>query len=684
MEGVPLSPSAHEVATQGHRPDIQALRALAVGSVLLYHLWPLRLTGGYVGVDVFFVVSGFLITSHLLRELESTGTIRLGRFWARRAVRLLPSSLLVLALTAVGIVVAVPKSLWTQFLTEVGAAALYVQNWELAANSVDYLASGNVHSPVLHFWTLSVEEQFYVGLPLLLLLAVRLVRRRTIRRAALTMVTTVVGLSFAYSVWLTNVTPSVAYLSTLTRAWEFGAGALMAFLPAPLARWRWARFTPLLGVCLILLSVLTFSDATAFPGFAAALPVTGSMMTIWGGRGSLVERLGRIAPIALIGRVSYSIYLWHWPVIVIGTYVQQHPLRTVEKIGIAAVTLGLAWATTTFIEDPVRFSPKLLGGRRPRTVGLWSVGGMALVLSISLAAYAVTEAQLRSAKAAAAVLVAEQPRCFGAQSMDPELAPCQNPVLDGAPLVPALAAAADDDASRYDCWAGPEEAALRMCTLGPATGYVKHLVALGDSHNNTFVGVYARIAEQMHWRIDVAGHAGCYWTDLPILWDDANATAGCRAWRSNVAAYVAESTDVDAFLVTRCALGRGATPEEVAGMVSAWGKRPDLTVPVIAILDNPWMPKTTTQCLEQHPTDGVTACAVRREDALFDDGQAAATQEDPHAATIDLRHLYCTDTTCPPIIGDVVVYRDDNHLTATYASTVAPYMLRSLILALGR
>ena len=211
----------------GVRPEIQGLRALAVVLVVVFHLWPYRLHGGYVGVDVFFVISGDPITSHLAREVEQTGRLRVGRFWARRIRRLLPASLLVLAVSAVTILIWVPQSYWQQFMREIVASAIYVQNWALAADSVDYLAATNVASPAQHFWSLSVEEQFYVAWPLLLVAAVWLAARfgHWSRRSAIIVMLAVIGAaSLAYSVIFTTSNPSVAYFSTATRAWEFAAG----------------------------------------------------------------------------------------------------------------------------------------------------------------------------------------------------------------------------------------------------------------------------------------------------------------------------------------------------------------------------------------------------------------------------------------------------------------------------
>lgn len=669
-------------ASRAFRPDIQALRALAVTSVLLYHLWPNRLTGGFVGVDVFFVISGYLITSHLVRERERTGRIALGRFWARRATRLLPASLLVLLVTAVAVIVWVPRSLWQQFLGEITASALYVQNWRLFSDSVDYLAADNQASPVQHFWTLSAEEQFYVLLPLLLVGAMLLFRRFAWRRVVVAAIAVATVASFAYSVHLVSTAPSQAYFSTFSRAWEFGVGALLSLLPA-IRRRLTSRLVAAGGVIAILVSVVGYSGTTPFPGVTAALPVLGTAAAIWGGRASVLEPLGRVAPVAFLGRVSYSVYLWHWSAVVVVPFVTGVPLTTVHKVGIAVGTCVLAWLSTTYVEDRVRHSPRLLGGRRPRAVAAWSAAGMAGVLAISLTTVQVLRIQEQRVEDATMRLVAEQPDCFGAQSMDPKLAPCENPELDAQPLVPSLADIESDDANRAACWARPEDAELRMCSLGPESGYDKRIVAIGDSHNNALLPAYEAIADALNWRIDVAGHAGCFWTDEPLRLATTKQTAACTSWRAAVGDLVETADDVDAYLVTRSSGDTDASDDRAAAMASAWAKRADTSVPVIALLDNPRYPEAPVTCVATAPATANDRCALPPDEVTVDDGLRRAADADPNTTVVDLSRFYCTDDLCPVVVGGVIVYRDANHLTATYASTVAPYLAAELDAAVG-
>ncbi|MCW3492250.1 acyltransferase family protein [Microbacterium sp. SSM24] len=670
------------------RPDIQALRAIAVGSVLLYHLWPNRFTGGYVGVDVFFVISGFLITSHLLREFTRTGTIRVARFWARRAKRLLPASLTVLFATAIAVVLIVPEAWWKQFLSEVIASTLYVENWLLASNSVDYLALENAASPTQHFWTLSVEEQFYIALPLLLMTVVLLAGRRTPR--AVPVLAAVLGAavlaSFAYSVWLTLTTPSVSYFSTLTRAWEFGAGALLAFVTLRPPRGLSNVFS-FAGLALIAFACFAFSAETPFPGSAAAVPVIGTILVLWAGERSAVSRIGRWWPVAMLGYLSYAVYLWHWPLVALTPYVTGRPLSTLDKAVILALTLVLAWLSTRFIEEPVRFSPRLLGGsRRPRTVAAWCAAGMAVVVAFSAVGIAVFDARADARAQTIESVKSDPPDCLGAQAMDPALDVCGDREL-GDLLVPDPASAKDDDDNLPECW-GLDADGAKICTVAAPKGWTKRVIAVGDSHSNTLIGAYRAMAESQGWRMDVAGIPGCYLTSAEQVANSDSHRAGCLKWRAAVMASI-QADPPDAIIVTHSSgdnvvvPGSGETLESatVDGLVDAWSQLPD--VPIIAIRDNPAMTKDTMNCVAQHRLEAADACAIARSEALAHfDGQADAAARVPNAHEIDLTDFYCTADTCSPVIGNVLVYRDPRHVTATWVRTLTPYLENEVMAAL--
>jgi peptidoglycan/LPS O-acetylase OafA/YrhL len=254
------------------RPDIQALRAIAVSTVLLFHAGVPGFDGGFVGVDVFFVISGFLITTHLVHELEREGRVRLALFYARRARRILPAAMVVLAATVVAVILVVPPPLAAGFLRDAAATAVYAPNIAFAVQGTDYLAE-SAPSPFQHYWSLGVEEQFYLGWPLLLGLLWLLLRRRRARVAVATVI--LVAVSFGAGVILTQVSPPWAFFGVGTRAWELGVGALVALATPALSRLPQAArlAAAVIGLAGILASATLYSSAIAFPGVAAALQI---------------------------------------------------------------------------------------------------------------------------------------------------------------------------------------------------------------------------------------------------------------------------------------------------------------------------------------------------------------------------------------------------------------------------
>ncbi|MDH4365316.1 MAG: acyltransferase, partial [Acidimicrobiia bacterium] len=343
------APSPSEPHAGGHRTDIDALRALAVGLVVLFHMRAPRFEAGFVGVDVFFVLSGFLITGVLLDELGGAGRVRLGRFWARRIRRLLPASaLVVVAVMAVSWVAGSPLR-WSYLSRTAAATSLYGANIFFAAQANDYFAADVRSNPLLHYWSLSVEEQFYVMWPLLfagLAWAVGRLGPERSRRLVPAVIAALVVASFSYSAWVSAHAATTAYYSTVSRAWEFGAGALLASLmrrrPGGVDR-SWpdpARVAlAALGLVVILASLLTIEPASAFPVPYGLLPVVGTVLFLTAEvrPASVAGRLAGLAPVQYIGRLSYSWYLWHWPFLVLG----QELLRSTTP----ATRLGLVGAS---------------------------------------------------------------------------------------------------------------------------------------------------------------------------------------------------------------------------------------------------------------------------------------------------------------------------------------------------
>lgn len=685
--GVRRSPVDEPPTPTGVRPEIQALRAVAVLGVLLFHLWPLRLPGGYVGVDVFFVVSGFLITDHLVRDHVRHGRISLPNFWARRARRLLPASLLVLAVTAIAVYVLVPITRWPQFGLEIIASAFYVENWALAAQSVDYMALSNVKSPVQHFWTLGVEEQFYIVWPLLLIggayLAGRMRRSGLRGMAGAVLVATVA--SFMFSVVYTALVPTVAYFSTATRAWEFGAGALLALVlrrtPTPItggvaAAASWAGFALLAGAMLI------FTGGTPFPSYTALLPVFGTVLVIVAGAPRArwaPTALFSVRPVQFVGDVSYGVYLWHWPLIVLLPYALLAPLNTWQSVLVGAVSIALGWASKVFVEDPVR-SHRWLASARPRRSLVAAAGGMMVVVAMSLPLALSTVPPPPQVPAAV-------PACWGAAAMTDEQ--CAGPSA-AALRAPAPSFAADlPTAEVAACELTVELATYRRCDLRASDGD-RTIALVGDSHATRWVETFERATEQEGWGLSTFLVSGCPLVSLEPIgsawgYDPVGAQLCPQPTRAVLEEIVADPAITDVVLTNRTRLyvsddpaNRPLSSDAVAATIRTLqdaGKR------VIVLADHPETARIPVQggagavdCLTVRDAQ---ECTMPRSDADFADPMRVAAVE-TGADLIDLTAQFCDDDRCHWQIGGLVVYTDDNHMARSFAATLTPALVEAL------
>ena len=341
------------------RPDVEGLRAIAILLVVLFHAGVPRITGGYVGVDVFFVVSGFVITGLLLREHAASGRNRLLAFYGRRSRRILPAATLVIILTVLA------SYRWLGFLVgddtaRVGkTASLFYANFHFIATQTNYLASQAPPSALQNYWSLSVEEQFYLLYPTLFILAALSWKRVSIRLKLTILLVSSIVVSFAWSIHQTSDNSVAAFFSPFTRAWELALGALVAVASAQLARlprtvaavMTWA------GLVGILVAAFTYNSATRYPGAAVALPVISTALIVAGGMARPVagtEFVLRLPPFQWLGRLSYSLYLWHWPILIIAAQHAGHPLSIEDNLLWLLFALGLSVGSYFLLENPIR------------------------------------------------------------------------------------------------------------------------------------------------------------------------------------------------------------------------------------------------------------------------------------------------------------------------------------------
>jgi peptidoglycan/LPS O-acetylase OafA/YrhL len=675
------------------RPDIQGLRAVAVVLVVLYHLWPLRLTGGYVGVDVFFVISGYLITAHLYREIVKTGTVSLRRFWARRIRRLLPASLLVLLVSTIAVVRYVPATLWSQASREIAASALYIENWALARDQVHYMAAEGVPTVAQHYWSLSIEEQFYVVWPLLLV-AILLAYRRVGREHGKGRGALIVGLSIlsaaslACSVVSTNANQASGYFLTQARAWEFAAGALVALaVPGQLASPRWNRWQgPLVagGLAAILFAGFRFDGATPFPGWVALLPVLGAVAVIVGGsstpRRTVPVRALSIRPMAFIGDISYSIYLWHWALIVVWPYATGASPHAVSKLIIIGLTVLLAWLTKTFVEDPGRRNRWLVAS--PWRTMACAAAGMAIVV---LATVAMTsELHRRKAESDAAHAEAVVTGCFGPSALAPGNR-C-DPVEGVGPLVPPPEVVASE-VLYPGCMGEIKGRELVTCVIGSKSETPDRVVAIvGDSHATAWLSAFDEIGVSENWRVVTYTKASCPLTAAIRTFDKSDgAELDCQDWVASVTKALVESDEISYVFVAaysnaytfEAPAGVTLADPRVGGFAAKESELADAGLQVVVLADVPLTqgPSVPT-CLAENPDDRM-ACSMPRSRALPGSAPAAAALQldDPRVHVIDLSDQFCDTDTCYPVVGDLIVYRDYSHISDEYARALIPYLL---------
>ncbi len=678
MSGLPITRDRHSTDL---RPEIQGLRALAVGLVLLYHLWPGRLPGGFFGVDVFFVISGYLIIGHLLREAAVTGRVRLGRFWMRRARRILPLALLVLAVTAIATASIAPLGLRTQYFEEILAAVFFAENWRLAADSVDYLRADYDPSPVQQYWSLGVEEQFYIALPLVIVALLALAAVLKIGRVRLIGVVLVVlaAVSLVLSVVVTAETPGVAYFGTHTRLWQFLLGGLLALVA--LARPRWlvvpARAGQLLattGAVLIVGSAIVISGDTAFPGWIALLPVLGTLAIIasgpdaWFGRLSALP-IASLQPVLWLGGISYGVYLWHWPLIIfselaIGT------LTAPTKIVIIAATLALATATKHWVEDPLRFA-RWRGAPRwePAAVAATALAAMLLVAGGSAAGWA--ESDRRVTALAEAERAPNEQECFGAASL---ANPAECADAEFPRYFPSLDLLRSDDGNREECWARAEVEPPKLCELGQRDGATLRVLAVGDSFNGALLEAYGIAGEINGWSVDVTSRRSCPWgvPETDGIWNE-----GCGQWAVLIEELIATG-DYDLVLTT--ASNREASPERFEAFSTLWQRQVDQGVGVIAIEPPPRGVPDYLKCVRGAEDDRIIeSCTNTRERAFAAYSvYGAVSREVAGTGVVDLNDLICPGDTCPPVVGGAFIYRDGGHLSETYSRTLGPYLAERL------
>ena len=667
------------------RPDIEGLRAIAIVAVLLAHAGVPFLAGGYVGVDVFFVISGFLITGLLVRELEGTGTISLRGFYARRAKRLLPLSAVLLVAVGVLSMILLSPLRNTEVAGDIIASALYVANWHFAAQSVDYFAQGLEPSPVLHLWSLAIEEQFYVVWPGLMLAVTWIFRRRgySVRPILWVAVTAIFVASLIYGIVLTDDKPAFAYFSTFARAWELGLGAALALIGTVKLPRVGAAVLGWLGVGAIVYASFVFTGDTPFPGSAALVPTLGAAALILSGTALAATEGGvtglrtgagwvlSLAPVRYVGRISYSWYLWHWPFIIFAAAIWGPRLTVAAGLLAVAASWVPTQLTHMLIEDPVRRAPALR--HLPNRAIALGLACMAVAVGVGIGLRdsqpTVRLAKIGDVPGAAALVDQPVP-----QETATALRP--NP----------LKARADRGRSYYEgCMVGIEGTNSNKCLYGNKTGD-RTLILFGDSHAMQYFPAVEELAEIHGWRLIVLTKAECPPEEVEVksMVEDREYSQ-CDEWREetlkriegggkSVTVVMSGDTEYTPY-------GQGG--EELSGDEAAEAmeagylrtlRRIEAAGPhTVVIRDNPTSVQDVPSCVSED-IQHLGRCAFPRLKEWDREYDVRAAEASPDTHLVDFIGDICPGEVCRAVIGNALVYRDKDHLTATFARTLEPML----------
>jgi peptidoglycan/LPS O-acetylase OafA/YrhL len=653
--------------------------------VLAYHAKVPGFSGGYIGVDVFFVVSGFLITSLLMREFDATNKISLTNFYARRVRRLLPASLVVVIGTLVISKIWLEPLRLNDLTQDARAAALFATNIVFAVRESDYLQSALPPSPLQHYWSLGVEEQFYIFFPIVVMVLLKLGKAsKSLLIAGLTMITAV---SFAVCVAITPSMPAISFYLLPFRAWELGAGALLALLGSKVNRIKSVNreLFGWVGLVIIIVTSFIYDSKTSFPGYAAGLPVVATLLLILSGDNSKFgpSRLLELRVFQWLGSRSYSLYLWHWPISIVARSANKAELTAIQIALCMLATLLLAELSFRFVEQPIHKVPKFLNN----TNRSLAFGALLIVIGFG-ASFITAPATADSVKVPDSTtessVLASTTTIF--QYSDSQL----KELIDSAPKItelpadlnPPLAVLDNDEPEIYKL--GCHDHAFDIppvCEFGDLESKTS-IALIGDSHAAQWFEPLRRIAEQRGWRLQTFTRSGC-----TMLGVESGVIEKCRIWLKNVLAEI-QNDKFSLVVISGYTNREDLVDESPDGFINNITElHSALTInsqKIIYLADTPGPLLHVPICLSAN-IQTVQNCNFERNDAINE--QTAEILKGVWSSEtsrfVDLTDWFCTSQICPVVIGNMVVYRDISHISSVYALALTNVLMSQLDISLA-
>ena len=675
------------IESRGFRPEIQGLRAFAVLLVVLYHVWFGKVSGG---VDVFLFISAFLLSLSFMRKINEGKPLNLFSYWMHVFQRLLPVATVVIAGTTIASFFVLAPSRWAQTVTDAKSSLFYFQNWNLAFSSVDYYAqNASVKSPFQHFWSLSIQGQIFIIWPLLFAAVAYVVHRfrGNLFTTAVFIFNTVFVASLTFSIVETDTNQGFAYFDTRTRLWEFAIGTLLAMLTLKWKAPEKARVVMgWVGIIGLVTCGAILPVERAFPGYLALWPVISGALVIMAGRTNSrwgIDRLLVSAPLQNLGNISYALYLVHWSILILySSAVGTSRVNVIEGTIIILVSIGLAWLLIRFVEKPLRyrkdpFVPWLMMKMRFKTI--FSVKTWADQLAFILAIFLVAGVPLAAAQtwigyrntqseqnAELQVQTASE-NYPGARAIGgAQQGLIDNPIPSGgdvkaqyeglsdpctgvfAPSDPALAKYCN--VQKY----GPEDAPLTM--------------VIGNSHAEQALSIFKPIAEQTKTNLQTYLLGGCQY---PVR--SVNAGNECSEFNTKMTEEIIKRKPQTVVFIATIAQARSNDERADPSLDETVRRLTEAGIQVIGLRDNPRFEYNIYECAQKAGADK-SSCARPASDKYAAENPAKEIFDkyrNQGAVMVDLKDVYCPDGMCSPVVGNIYVYFDDNHVSKTYGRTMA-------------
>ena len=688
-----------------YRHDLDGLRGIAIALVAVFHVWFGRVSGG---VDVFLALSGFFFGGRLLRTALTPGA----SLWpvpeiVRLVRRLLPALVVVLAASAVLTILIQPETRWETFADQSLASLAYFQNWELANTASDYLRAGEAVSPLQHIWSMSVQGQFYIAFLALIFSFACVLRRHWRKYTRISFVVLLSALtvaSFVYAIFAHNADQTTAYYNSFARAWELLLGALVGAV-VPYIRWpMWLRTTlAAVGLAAILSCGALLDGVKEFPGPWALVPVGATMLIILsaanrladpqtGGRLPAPNRLLAAAPFVSLGAMAYSLYLWHWPLLIFWlSYTGRPRVNFVEGAAVLLASGVLAWLTTRYVENPLRY-------RAPETVTpmvpLWErlrrptivLGSTVGLLGVALTATSFTwrehvTVQRANGDELARLSVQDYP---GARAL------LNNARVPKLPMRPTVLEAKEDlpETTTDGCISDFDNDEVINCAFGDKSA-TRTIALAGGSHAEHWITALDLLGRLHHFKVVTYMKMGCPLTteELPLVMGDLRPYPGCREWNKRVMPKLI--SDHPDFVFTTSTRPWNIRPGDVmpATYIGIWQTLSDNKIPILAMRDTPWMvrngqPYFPADCLASG--GNAISCGIKRSDVLSDHNQTLDfVAQFPLLKPLDMSDAVCRKDICRAVEGNVLLYRDAHHISTTYMRTMAGELGRQIGAATG-